>query len=223
MRQKINHFSQKIRSFVKKNFTSRGTQGSQLGIRLRRFIRQLNVQQMISVNLAGFAFFAGIVMPQTRDVFSSLEVAMETRETIVVIDAAPTTFQWPLTQFGLSQRYSYYHPGVDLTDPIGTSIYPISNGTVEWVQQLPYGYGKHLLITHEGNIKSLYAHLSEILVSPGQVVTKETEVGKVGITGRSTGSHLHLEVYEKNSPINPIDILPLLKFITPTIVVPPKP
>lgn len=222
MKGKIKRLIRKARSFIGRNLATRPGRGSGLGVLLRRIIRKFNLQQIIGINLAGFTFFAGIVVPQTREVFSSVEVVLETRETVVIANTAPSTFQWPLTHFGVSQRFSYYHPGMDLTDPVGTSIYPVGSGTVDWVQHIPYGYGKHLLVSHDGNIKSLYAHLSEILVKEGQKVTKETELGRVGTTGRSTGSHLHLEIYENNIPVNPLDILPLLKFTAPTAAVPPK-
>lgn len=222
MRQKIKHFSRKLRSFLTRTLTTRSTRGSGLGVYIRRTIRHLNLQQIIGVNLASFAFFAGVVVPQTHEAFSSLEVSLQTQETVVVVDTSPSTFQWPLIQFGFSQHFSYYHPGVDLTDPVGTSVYPIGDGVVDWVQQLPYGYGRHLLITHPDGIKSLYAHLSTIRVREGERVTKETAIGEVGLTGHTTGSHLHLEIYQNNNPTNPLDVLPQIKIVTPTIVALPK-
>lgn len=222
MKLKIKHLVHKLRVIITHNFTTRSGQGSGLGIYIRRVIRHLNLEQIIGVNLAGLAFFAGIVVPQTHEVFSNLEVTLETQETILIADAKPSTYQWPLKQFGISQNFSYYHPGIDLTDPIGTPVYPIGNGTVDWIQSTSFGYGRHLLISHEGGIKSLYAHLSKISVSEGQKVTKETEVGTVGMTGRTTGSHLHLEIYDDNIATNPLEILPLLKSITPTVALPPK-
>lgn len=214
MRPKIKNFSRKLRSFITRNLTSQSSRGSGLGVYMRRTIRRLNLQQVIGVNLASFAFFAGIVVPQSHEVFSSLEVTRETRETVVLVDTSPSTFQWPLAQFGISQGFSYYHPGMDLTDTKGTPVFPIDDGRVEWLQLIPYGYGKHLLISHSDGIKSLYAHLSEISVHEGQAVTKDTKIGEVGLTGHTTGSHLHLEVYQKDVPTNPLEVLPAIKQIT---------
>lgn len=159
----------------------------------------------------GMTFFAGITVPQTQMALASLELAREAGETVIYVDTSASTYQWPLKQFGLSQPFSYYHPGVDLTDPIGTPIYPIAGGQVSWVEFLPYGYGHHVLVTHEDGIKSLYAHMSGVFVKAGDQVLKNTAIGQVGITGLSTGSHLHLEIYQNDIPTNPLEVLPAIK------------
>ena len=71
------------------------------------------------------------------------------------------------------------------------------------------GYGKHILIDHGNGIWSLYAHLSKTYVKSGQTVNKNTILGIEGNTGRSTGSHLHLEIRKSanGSQINPVVFL----------------
>ena len=64
-----------------------------------------------------------------------------------------------------------------------------------------------MLINHGSGFKSLYAHLGKIVVLPGDEVDKNTVIGTVGSTGWSTGSHLHLEVYENDRTFNPLTIL----------------
>lgn len=211
MKKQFKHHIRTLHAFLRSTLTSQSSKGSGLGVFLRTELTRINLRQLIGVNLAGIAFFAGIVLPQSQEVLSSLEVTLETRETVIIVDTSASKLQWPLKQFGISQYFSYYHPGMDLTDPIGTPIYPIGDGTVTWVEFLPYGYGHHILISHEDGIKSLYAHLSRVFVKQGEIVTKKTALGEVGITGKSTGSHLHLEIYQDDVPSNPLEVLPAIK------------
>lgn len=200
-----------LKRLIRRNLTSVSPKGSDLGIFLRRHLKHYNWRQAIGVNLAGFSFFAGIVLPQSQEALASLEVTRNTQKTVIVVETSASTYQWPLSKFDISQTFSYYHPGIDLTDPIGTPIYPIAAGRVNWVEFLPYGYGHHVLIVHEDGIKSLYAHMSDVYVKQDDQVQKNTAIGKVGITGRSTGSHLHLEIYQNDIPTNPVEVLPAIK------------
>lgn len=208
MKRKILKRIRLAQASAEAHLTTITPQGSGLGVPLRTLLKHANWRQAIGVNLAGLAFFAGIVIPQTQEAISSLEVTMDTKETVIVVDATPSTYQWPLGIFGISQGFTYYHPGMDLTDPIGTPVYPIREGTVTWVEFLPYGYGHHVLVTHKDGIKSLYAHLSNVFVKNGDQILKNTVLGQVGITGKTTGSHLHLEIYQNDVPTNPLEVLP---------------
>ena len=136
---------------------------------------------------------------------------METVKPVIVVQQSAGIFQWPLTEFSISQEFSAYHPGMDLTDPIDTPIHPIADGVVTWTRYIPYGYGNHVLITHNDGVQSLYAHMSQIAVHEGQLVKKNSLIGFIGVTGWSTGSHLHLEVYQDGVATNPIEVLPEIK------------
>ncbi len=200
------------RIYLTSTLTNDSPQGSGLGVYLRTTMKRLNFSQIIGVHLAGLAFFAGIVIPQTKDMVSSLEVVRETQKNVIVVEQSASIFRWPLKQFGISQGFSMYHPGMDLTDPIETPIHPIADGVVAFVQYQGFGYGHHALITHENGMQSLYAHMSKVLVHEGDHVTKDTVIGFVGVTGWTTGSHLHFEIYQDGSPTNPMEILPEIKF-----------
>ncbi|MEK7544178.1 MAG: M23 family metallopeptidase [Patescibacteria group bacterium] len=182
---------------------------------LRKHIEKLHMRQIMGVNLASFAFVAAIIVPQTNAVSSEFEVMRETTETIVEIVPTIARFQWPLSRFGLTSRFSSGHPGLDLTDPKGTPIKSIAEGKVVKVESNPFGYGKHMLIEHDKGAKSLYAHLSKVEVKEGQSVDKNTVLGEVGSTGWSTGNHLHLEIYQDGTPVNPMDALPTIPSIIP--------
>lgn len=99
---------------------------------------------------------------------------------------------------------SKHHDGMDFAAPSGTSVYATGDGTVTaagWNNS----YGNCIDINHGYNYITRYAHLSEILVKPGQKVKRGDLIGKVGNTGKSTGPHLHYEVRLKSVPQNPVN------------------
>jgi len=96
------------------------------------------------------------------------------------------------------------HEGIDFTAPIGTPIYATGNGTVERLKSRMSGYGKVVKIDHGYGYETLYAHMSKIIVRPGQKVKRGEIIGYVGNTGRSTGPHLHYEVIKNKKPVNPV-------------------
>ncbi len=175
---------------------------------LRHKLERLHMQQFLGINLAGLAFGLAVVVPQVDAITSELEVMRETVETIVEVVPTLERFQWPLTRFGLTSRFSLGHPGIDLTAPKGTTVKTAAEGRVVRVQNSALGYGKHLLVKHDKDTQSLYAHLSTVDVKEGQMIDKNTIVGEVGSTGWSTGNHLHLEIYQDGAPINPLEVLP---------------
>ena len=101
--------------------------------------------------------------------------------------------------------YSAGHQGIDFAAPSGTPIYAVANGKL--IHYGPYpAYGNLVIIEHEGNYKTYYAHLSaynpELVV--GSEVRRGLEIGYVGSTGRSTGPHLHFELRKNNVFLNPL-------------------
>ena len=65
------------------------------------------------------------------------------------------------------------------------------------------GYGREVIIDHGGNLETCYAHMSGFAVTAGQPVVKGQVIGYVGVSGRTTGAHLHYEVRIRNTPVNP--------------------
>lgn len=118
--------------------------------------------------------------------------------------------QIPIKFIYMSQGFHTFHPGIDLATDYGTKILPIETGIVEEAGFSPFGYGNMILIDHGNGLESLYAHLSKIEVKKGEEVDMATEIGLVGVTGHSTGPHLHLEIHKNGVPINPLVILPPL-------------
>ena len=105
-------------------------------------------------------------------------------------------FSWPI-RGTMNQYYSWYHPGVDLGSPVGTPVIAANTGTVSLAITGGWntGYGTYVEISGDNGYTTLYAHMMSVNVSVGQRVTAgQTVVGWVGMTGRTTGPHLHFEV-----------------------------
>jgi murein DD-endopeptidase MepM/ murein hydrolase activator NlpD len=88
-----------------------------------------------------------------------------------------------------------YHTGVDLAAPTGTKVYSTTDGTVKHVGWGGWGraYGVHVIVQDSSGYRHGYMHLSATSVRVGQRVRAGTQVGRIGVTGNTTGPHLHLE------------------------------
>ncbi len=95
------------------------------------------------------------------------------------------------------------HQGVDISAPMGSRIVAPADGIVLFAG--PYaGYGNMIVIDHKFGMTTRYAHLQRISVQVGQHVSRDDIIGYVGMSGRSTGPHLHYEVWHLNRPVNPL-------------------
>jgi len=108
----------------------------------------------------------------------------------------------------LSTRFSSYHPGVDIATGLGMPIHPITEGEIEKVGRDFFGLGNFVEVLHQNGFRSKYAHMGRIFVSVGDKVTSENTLGEVGLTGRTTGPHTHLEVTRNGNFVNPLALLP---------------
>ncbi len=98
-----------------------------------------------------------------------------------------------------------YHSGVDMASPTGTPVYAALGGTVSSTG-FNNVYGNYVIVTHHSGYKTLYAHLSAVLVTRGKYVDTNTRIGRVGSTGMSTGPHLHFTVYKNGKTVDPIQL-----------------
>lgn len=121
-------------------------------------------------------------------------------------------FTWPLpschmisSQYGY--RYGRFHSGVDIS---GNGVYgkPVIASDGGRVVESSYGwnsgYGNYIIVDHGGGYRTLYAHLSSILVKTGQTVSKGQQIGLAGSSGNSTGPHLHFEIQINGRTVNPL-------------------
>ncbi|MDE5975007.1 MAG: peptidoglycan DD-metalloendopeptidase family protein, partial [Muribaculaceae bacterium] len=97
-----------------------------------------------------------------------------------------------------------FHEGIDIAAPTGTPVFATGDGKVSLAERQA-GYGNCVEIDHDFNYLSRYAHLSEILVKPGEEIKRGQVIGKVGSTGSATAPHLHYEVRFKGEAQNPVN------------------
>ncbi len=127
----------------------------------------------------------------------------------------PPALRWPLTiavtvgsPFGA--RWGKPHEGIDLPAPVGTPVFAAADGTVVYAGHGVRGYGNLVVIKHTGDLLTVYAHNSALLVSQGQPVRAGDRIALVGQSGHATGPHLHFEVRSGQIPKDPMPYLPRL-------------
>ncbi|MFZ3301448.1 MAG: M23 family metallopeptidase [Microgenomates group bacterium] len=177
----------------------------------RKFIRHIfehkAVKKLLGTNIALMLVASSFVPTGTLGSTNT-----QTEVTSVVGTETPIhttiSIQNPVKEVHITQGYKFFHPGLDLDGITGDPIKSIKAGKVEVVEFSTVGYGKHVIVDHGDNLKSLYAHLSKVNVKTGDTVSTDTVLGEMGATGRSFGDHLHLEVRDHGVPINPLSVLP---------------
>lgn len=94
------------------------------------------------------------------------------------------------------------HEGVDFAGKEGSSIVTVASGVVTWSGERS-GYGQMVEINHNGGFMTRYAHNKENIVKVGDIVKKGEAIALMGSSGRSTGPHVHFEVYKHGRPVDP--------------------
>jgi murein DD-endopeptidase MepM/ murein hydrolase activator NlpD len=101
---------------------------------------------------------------------------------------------------------SEFHQGVDLDAETGDDVYAAASGRVVYAGRQK-GYGRIVIIDHGRDISTVYAHLSKTLVKQGERVEAGQRIGKVGVSGNATGSHLHFELRISGEAVDPLDYM----------------
>ncbi|PIS09279.1 hypothetical protein COT75_02115 [Candidatus Beckwithbacteria bacterium CG10_big_fil_rev_8_21_14_0_10_34_10] len=176
---------------------------------LSQFLRKVFEHQQARASW-GLVFLTLILLANLYLLPPSTRPKLEPRVVLAAPEAVlltETTFRKPVKGF-LSQGFYWYHQAIDIATNEGEAVYPIADGQVKTVEYSLWGYGHFVMINHPNNYQALYAHLGNILIKPGQEVNKDTVLGYVGMTGRTTGPHLHLEIYEDGKNVNPMELIP---------------
>jgi murein DD-endopeptidase MepM/ murein hydrolase activator NlpD len=169
--------------------------------------------------LVGAPLAAALVFSNTPDL-AEATITLNTWEVtqpvanILTFELAPpdgvtrTTYTLPVTNLtGISQGFHVGHPGIDFRSPESSPVVAMESGKVIGVATELFGYGHHVEIAHDRGLVTRYAHLDEIKVSLGQDLRAGSVVGSIGLTGWSTGPHLHFEIYENGEAVNPLIFL----------------
>lgn len=139
---------------------------------------------------------------------ATLEALLATQkiQSDIFLAGRPITKGWMSSRFGrrtdpFSGRMSW-HNGVDFAGQRGSDIIAVAAGVVTWSADR-YGYGLMVEINHGGGFTTRYAHNEENLVQVGDVVQKGQVIARMGSSGRSTGPHVHFEVYKNGRAVDP--------------------
>jgi murein DD-endopeptidase MepM/ murein hydrolase activator NlpD len=126
--------------------------------------------------------------------------------------AGTARFRWPVdtprvtSLFGT--RWGKPHEGIDLVAPIGTPVYAADLGEVVYAGNTVRGYGNMVVVKHQDDLMTVYAHNSVLLVKVGDHVAGGQRVALSGQSGRATGPHVHFEVRRGQTPRDPLLYLP---------------
>lgn len=115
-------------------------------------------------------------------------------------------FVWP-TNGRITQRFSWYHPGIDVANNALPNVVAADAGKVVYSGWDGTGYGNMIIIDHGNGYRTRYGHMSQLFVLSGQSVGRGSAIGRMGSTGRSTGPHTHFEVYLNGGRVNPLSLL----------------
>lgn len=96
------------------------------------------------------------------------------------------------------------HHGLDFVANLGTNVVSTADGTVVYINESKYGYGKQVVIEHVNGYKTRYAHLYDIFVKEGQSIKVGETIATVGRSGTVTGAHLHYEIFKDGKRIDPL-------------------
>jgi len=167
-------------------------------------ISEARLTPTISETLAEYNYLASSAVPQ----YSSRQSRSVLRQTM-------SPAGWPVngrleSGYGVrSDPFSgegAYHTGIDISAPMGTPVLATADGQVVGAG-MSAGYGRLVIVDHGNGYQTYYGHLSRLNVMMGQDIRRGDAVGLVGMSGRSTGPHLHYEVRVGSAPVNPYRFL----------------
>jgi murein DD-endopeptidase MepM/ murein hydrolase activator NlpD len=169
----------------------------------RKFFEKVKIQKIVS-GIVVASLFSVVVLPSSiTQAQSEFEKNYANLNEVQIEITTENSVRLPLDKFTISQGYTFFHKGIDFAAPTGEEIFPIMDGVVEKTAYDRFAFGNHVVVNHGSGIITLYAHLSKISVKEGQNITKNETIGTVGSTGWSTGSHLHLQVWDEEGLVNP--------------------
>ena len=155
------------------------------------------------------------VLNRLSDDFESREQQLSVLETLLVdrktqddvfLAGRPVTKGWMSSRYGMRNDpfngRRAWHSGVDFAGAEGSNVVTVAAGVVVFAGPRS-GYGNMVEVNHGGNFSTRYGHHKELLVNVGDIVKKGQVVGLMGSSGRSTGPHVHFEVYKNGRVVDP--------------------
>ncbi|MBL7666014.1 MAG: M23 family metallopeptidase [Bacteriovoracaceae bacterium] len=118
-------------------------------------------------------------------------------------------FTWPVPSnrsisSGYGERWGRPHHGIDIPGNSGEAVIAADDGVVVYASNRIRGYGNMVIVDHGSHIRTVYAHNRKNLVRKGQRVERGQLIARVGKTGKASGNHLHFEVRNRETPLDPM-------------------
>ncbi|MEW6608872.1 MAG: M23 family metallopeptidase [bacterium] len=187
------------------------------GVSVEELIRINRIGDITNIRIGQQIFIPGASEVLKVDMSKPIPPPVDT--VIVQVSAPPegprnqiaSSFIWPLEGkiiSGFGPRGNSMHNGIDIKADLGTPIRAAADGVVTYSQSTYRGYGNAIIITHEDDWTTVYAHNSVNLVKEGQKVRQGEIIGKVGQTGNASTPHLHFEVWKGFIAQDPCIYLP---------------
>jgi murein DD-endopeptidase MepM/ murein hydrolase activator NlpD len=161
-----------------------------------------------------------------QQTWSNVQLSLQSDPVQTAVQTAGHSMQsrfiWPMPKgpisqgFGPSQLsfepafagFAHFHTGVDIAGPENDPVLAADDGRVVQAAVGSSGYGNYVVLGHANGVTTLYGHLNQILVRPGDQVRQGDAIGLEGSTGYSTGPHVHFEVRLNGVPVDPLNYLP---------------
>lgn len=185
---------------------------------LSTWVRKVFERRWINKALGVPLAFAMVMVPfvgelsGTAPAAHSIDYATDTFLTLDTMEpevrTEPRTFVVPVDRLRyISTRFSGGHPGYDFASYIDDPVRAFTSGTVVHAAYGATGYGRYVILDHGHGLLSLYAHLDQITVKPGDQLDTGEELGTVGMTGYTTGPHVHFEIHDQGTAVSPYHYL----------------
>lgn len=177
--------------------------------------RVLKLNQLKSTNMKKVYYLSAIPVIAMLIYSFSIEHTQHMESQVYSSNSEDPTFILPMkltsitsfTPYGMRKNPINHarkkHKGIDLVAPLGTEVFAAQSGVVKTAQSNTDGYGKHIDIAHAAGFVSRYAHLKEYVVKQGQHIKQGDLIGYCGTSGLSTGPHLHFEILQNDTPVDP--------------------
>lgn len=206
-----------VRGFTKRQLTRlklrrRGSYATSTFVSLiiRPILEQARIKSLVGAPLVA-AVMVGSIPAITREpLLTSWDVSEPVTDILTVemelpSEEVPITYHLPVENLtGISQTFRAGHPGLDLRAPLGSAVLAMDGGRVSEIAISKFGYGRHVYMAHGNQTYSLYAHLGKITVEPGEWLEAGAVIGEIGMSGWTTGPHLHFEVMAEGAKVNPL-------------------
>lgn len=185
---------------------------------LRKPFEKYTVRRVIGAQLAGAMLFAPLISAWEPKINYETPINIPENYLVAADDShTPVTttdreFILPVERLRyVGQYFKSGHPGYDLNSYVGDDVYAFSGGRVALVESGIFGFGRYIILDHGFGLISLYAHLQSFDVKVGEMVETGEKIGEVGMTGNTTGPHLHFEIHDNGAAVNPGKYLKLGK------------